>query len=335
MIESKAKISIIIPVYKVEKYLLRCLNSIRNQTFHDFECILIDDGSPDSCGNMCDKYASEDRRFKVIHKSNGGLSSARNTGLEMVQSKYVTFVDSDDVLHPQMIERLFAQIIQCNADIAASRWEYFSTWEAPIKQIENINFMELSKDDFIAHLYPDNINKISITACGKIYKSEIFQTIHFPEKLVYEDLRIFLQVLLSCQKIVISSEPLYFYFYNPDSITMSNYLTHDRFGEFQVREGYIDFFAQRGLHEQAQLAQNDYLTFFMRNYFAVMLRYPQREQALKPHVARFRKHLRGILSNPYVCRMRKICAAGMLICPRVVYPVARRCIPDCLIEEMR
>lgn len=335
MMGLEREVSIIVPVYNVEKYLLRCLNSIKNQTFHDFECILVDDGSLDHSGQICDQYANEDSRFQVIHKKNGGLSSARNMGMAINRSKYITFVDSDDVLHPRMIELLLSQIIHSDADIAASQWQYFSTWNAPIKQIENIQYTELTKKDFIDHLYPDFINRISITACGKIYKSEIFRTICFPENMIYEDLRIFLDVLLSCRKIVVSSEPLYYYFYNPNSITMSNYMAHDRFGEFQVREGYIDFFENRELHEQVQYAQNDYLTFFMRNYFAVMLRYPQRKQALMPHVAIFRKHLKEILSNPYVCRMRKICSACMLICPRIVYPIARRCIPDCLIEEMR
>ena len=110
---------------------------------------------------------------------------------------------------------------------------------------------------------------------------------------------------------------------------------HDRFGEFQVREQYISFFRNRNLFTQAQYAENDYLTFFMRNYFAVYLRYPQLHENLKPDVVVFKCHLKDILRNPLVCKMRKMCSVAMLLSPRLTYLIARKCIPDCLIEEMR
>ena len=145
----------------------------------------------------------------------------------------------------------------------------------------------------------------------------------------------YLKVLQSCRRIAVLDAPLYYYYKNPASITRSNYLAHDRFGEFQVREHHIHYFRSRGLDEQVQYAINDYLTFFMRNYFAVMLHYSQRKAALKPETKVYLKHLPDILKNPKVCTMRKVCAVGMLLFPRLVYPLAKRTIPDCLIEEMR
>ena len=111
-------VSIIVPVYNVEKYLERCLDSLINQTLKDIEIILVDDGSTDDSGNICDKYAKKDKRIKVIHKENGGLSDARNIGLSIANGRYLQFVDSDDFIHKQMIEILYNTIINNNADIS-------------------------------------------------------------------------------------------------------------------------------------------------------------------------------------------------------------------------
>lgn len=329
------KISVIIPVYQVEKYLERCIESVIRQTMQDYECILVDDGSIDRSGEICDRYVREQPGFSVIHKQNGGLSSARNTALDVARGEYIFFLDSDDLLHPRTLELMLDAIEKTGADMATTGLQEFTTETVHVPPIVQTEVDVIGQNVFIDHLLPDNFGHVSVTACGKLYRREIFQNLRFPEGEIYEDLHVYLDVLLSCQKIAMIHASLYNYYRNPASITRSSYLTHDRFGEFQVREGYIGFFERRKLHAQAQYAQNDYLTFFMRNYFAVMLRYPQKKQAMKPHIVTFRKHLKEILSNPHVCRMRKICAAGMLICPKAVYPIARRCIPDCLIEEMR
>ena len=103
-------ISVIVPIYKVEKYLRKCVNSIINQTYKDLEIILVDDGSPDNCGQICDEYAEQDSRIIVVHQKNAGLSAARNAGLEKISGEYVAFVDSDDTIEPQMYETLLAMI---------------------------------------------------------------------------------------------------------------------------------------------------------------------------------------------------------------------------------
>ncbi|MBR1540013.1 MAG: glycosyltransferase [Clostridia bacterium] len=111
-------ISIIVPVYKVEKYLDKCINSIVSQTYKNLEVILVDDGSPDSCGKMCDEWTQKDTRIKVIHKENGGLSDARNFGLDCAKGKYIQFVDSDDYIEKDMIEFLYKNLKENNADIS-------------------------------------------------------------------------------------------------------------------------------------------------------------------------------------------------------------------------
>ena len=114
-------ISVIVPVYKAEAYLHRCVESIRNQTFYDLEIILVDDGSPDNCGAICDEYAKIDSRIKVIHKENGGASTARNWGLEIATGEYIGFVDSDDYIHPQMYQLLYYYMKKDGSDIVSQQ----------------------------------------------------------------------------------------------------------------------------------------------------------------------------------------------------------------------
>ena len=117
------KISVIIPVYKVEKYLDRCVNSVLNQTLKDIEVILIDDGSPDGCPAMCEEYKKKDNRVRVIHKENGGLGYARNSGLEIATGEYIAFVDSDDFIEEDMYESLYSDAIKYNADVVLQGWK--------------------------------------------------------------------------------------------------------------------------------------------------------------------------------------------------------------------
>lgn len=329
------KISLIVPVYQVEQYLDRCVESILAQTFRDFECILVDDGSTDASRQMCDEYARKYHNFTVIHKKNGGLSSARNRAIPQTKGDYLCFFDSDDVLHPQALEKMAATLEQTGADLVSAPLQEFSTAQPDFSDLRLMQTEVLEQRDFIDHLLPVNFGKICVTACGKLYRREVFAHIRYPEGKIYEDLHVYLDVLLACRRIAVLSEPLYYYYTNPASITRSNYLKHDRFGEFQVRERYIGFFQERGLEDQMLLAQNDYLTFFLRNAFAVKLRYLQRSAALEPELTIFRGHLKQILKNPHICRMRKVCAAGILVAPRLMYPLAKRSIPDCLPDEMR
>lgn len=127
-------ISIIVPVYKVEKYIKRCIDSILEQTFRDFELILVDDGSPDQCGRICETYAEKDERIIALHRENGGLSAARNTGLDWMfansESSYVTFIDSDDWIHPQYLETLLGTIEKNNAGVSVANFQRLDEYQA-------------------------------------------------------------------------------------------------------------------------------------------------------------------------------------------------------------
>lgn len=217
------KISIIVPVYKVEKYLNKCIDSILNQSYKNIEVILVDDGSPDNCGKICDEYLLKDNRIRVIHKENGGLSSARNAGLDIATGDYIGFVDSDDWIEPKMYETLIENVIKYNAQISVGGvvdlleegnkyTSIKSTFDGNIK-IQCLNKEDAMKKFFLG----------SWSAWDKIYKREVHEKIRFPEGEINEDEAIAMQILDNCEKIVYTNEVFYNYIKRSDSITTSEF----------------------------------------------------------------------------------------------------------------
>lgn len=215
------QISVIVPVYKVEQYLPRCVDSILNQTFRDFELILVDDGSPDRCGAMCDEYAAGDTRIYVIHRENGGLSAARNTGIEwMLQnsdSEYLTFIDSDDWIHPQFLEVLISAVRSSGADTAMVGREYTPEYRSEFRMLYPAPVPQLwaPEELFLSREWDFNY------AWGKLYSRESFRILRYPEGKVFEDVFTTYQVLFSKEQIALVEEPLYFYFQNAAGISHS------------------------------------------------------------------------------------------------------------------
>ena len=164
-------ISVIVPVYKVEKNIHRCVDSILGQTYADFELILVDDGSPDNCGAICDEYAAKDSRVVVIHQKNGGLSSARNAGIDIATGAYISFVDSDDYIYPNYLERLYEVLVEFDADISVCKMIEFSN---DIPQLRESNSVPKAYHNIeICNMLCDYRKAIGIVeACGKLYKKK-------------------------------------------------------------------------------------------------------------------------------------------------------------------
>lgn len=181
-----AVVSVIVPVYKVEKYLAECITSIINQTYRSLEVILIDDGSPDSCGEICDYYANVDQRITVIHKKNEGQSAARNTGLNKATGDYIVFVDSDDVLPKDAIEHLVTSCVSTKSDAVFGDFITFETEHyKPVDTVEEKPLLqEIGKYDFYEGLYS---GKTKNCVWGKIYKREILDGVFFLEGRIFED----------------------------------------------------------------------------------------------------------------------------------------------------
>lgn len=212
-------ISVIIPIYNVSKYLGRCIESVLNQTYTDIEIILVDDGSTDGSGKICDEYSDKDSRVSVIHKENGGLSDARNCGIMSAQGSYICFVDSDDFIHPHMIQRLKEVADETNADITICGFHWIE--EDDIN--EAINDTNLSGhqvfvgDNIIRQLWDNNLE--TVVAWNKLYKRGIFKNIRYPIGKIHEDEYVIHQLLWMSSKTAYIEDKLYYYMKHGDSIT--------------------------------------------------------------------------------------------------------------------
>lgn len=213
-------ISVIIPVFNVEEYLDKCVESIISQTYENLEIILVDDGSPDNCPSICDNWAKKDDRIRVIHKINGGLSDARNVGIDKASGEYLFFVDSDDYIAQDMIEKLYVALYENEADMSICNFKYVS--EDNLKKFDNDNLP--IKDEVLSGEYV-LLNKIFedknwywVVAWNKLYKKDLFDNIRYPFGKIHEDEFIIHQILFKCKKIACVSEMLYFYVQRNDSI---------------------------------------------------------------------------------------------------------------------
>ena len=219
-----SKVSIVVPVYNVEKYLQRCVDSILEQTLQDIEIILVDDGSQDDSGQLCDAYAEKDSRIVVVHKENGGLSSARNAGIDIATSPYIGFVDSDDYIDKQMFEKLFNWITDNDADIAMC--ELCHCYEdKTIKRRTNKEFGIVNTEQAIRLVMEGN--KATVSAVNKLYKISIFDKVRYPVGKLTEDAFVIVEVLMQAQKVVYSTEELYYYVHRKNSITTSGFKKKD------------------------------------------------------------------------------------------------------------
>lgn len=201
-------ISVIIPVYKVEKYIYECVESVLNQTYQNLEVILVDDGSPDKCPEICDEYAEKDKRVRVIHKKNGGLSDARNCGIKNAKGEYLTLVDSDDCISEKMIETLY--LLCKRKNVLLSQCDFTTDWD--IFQNEQGFFKNyiLNANQCFENLFGTYSTTFCI-ACGKLYHISLFEHVSFPIGRIHEDVYTTHLLFEQAKKIVFTKKRLYFY----------------------------------------------------------------------------------------------------------------------------
>ena len=214
-------ISVVVPVYNVEQYLEKCINSILHQTYEHLEIILVDDGSPDNCGAICDSYSSLDQRIKVIHKRNGGLSDARNTGLDTASGELIAFIDSDDTIMPDMVENLYHRIETDRSDMAFCGYKQVSQNGAILSEVflpDNV----LTGFEALKVSY-ENQGVLFTIAWNKLYKKHLFHGIRFPVGKYHEDEFTTYKIIDRCVKISIVREALYVYFQRDNSIMQEAY----------------------------------------------------------------------------------------------------------------
>lgn len=245
----KPLISVIVPIYNVEKYLPRCVESILGQTYENLELILVDDGSTDRSGEICDTYLKKDKRIKVLHKANGGLSDARNAGIEIAHGKYFSFVDSDDYIAVNMLERLYDGAISENADLTICGFQAVDESGTPIVNMSSAGLRSGSYDKldiFRESGYSDGWNYI--VAWNKLYDQKLFNAVRFQKGKLHEDEFIFHWILDQCEKIVVLEEKLYYYLQRAQSITTDNYSIR-RLDAVEANLLRCKYYQKRGMKE--------------------------------------------------------------------------------------
>lgn len=244
------KLSIIVPVYKVRRHLQRCIESILQQTYTDYELILVDDGSPDNCGAICERYAQECDKVKVIHKKNGGLSSARNAGISVARGEYITFVDGDDTIASGTYYYNM-RILQSNPDIDILEYPIIRHYESPRSEVISFNPEKVKGNE---NVFTDWIRRKGYDhcfACNKIYRADMFMFIRFPEGEVFEDILVTPQLYETSENVYYSDCGFYYYYDHPESI--SN--THSFKSKFFIYKNLVQLHEKvsklPGLQEQA------------------------------------------------------------------------------------
>lgn len=211
-------ITIIVPVYNIEKYIVKCIESILKQTINDIEVILVDDESTDNSGKICDRYALIDKRVKVIHQSNKGLSGARNSGIDIARGKYIGFVDGDDYIYPDMFEALVKLLEHNNVDCACCGYDYFDENKNAIEKIHRNNKLYfMNNKDAIERMFFTKYYQCY--AWNKLWKREMFNKIRYPEGKVFEDICTTYELFKECNNIVFMQSSKYIYRIRSGSIT--------------------------------------------------------------------------------------------------------------------
>ena len=236
-------ISVIVPVYNVELYLHECIDSILSQTFTDFELILVDDGSPDNCGAICDEYAAKDSRIVVIHQENGGLSAARNAGMDIAQGEYIAFVDSDDYIAPEFLNHLYLLIQKTAATLSTCRLlsggEFDDIYSAQFRVIEGRE----------AAL---QVERIGVEVCGKLFHNELIKDFRFPVGKICEDRAYTPYALYWSDTVAVSQAKLYFYRIREGSI-MHQTISAKRYDDIQHIDDYLQYMITK--NEDAIIAE--------------------------------------------------------------------------------
>lgn len=297
-------VTIIVPIYKVEAYLQKCIDSILNQTYKNLEIILVDDGSPDNCGHICDEYAKTDIRIKVIHKKNGGLSDARNAGLDIATGDYIYFIDSDDWIASNAIEILTSYIESnneidivagCAVDIHEENGKILETnYSIKLDTIQTLNKIEALKNNLLN----------GWAAWNKLYKKELFKEIRFPKGKINEDEAVMLHIISLCEKIVLVGQPTYFYFLRPESITTSSF-SEKKMDWFENCLNNREFIAN---HCPSLLIESEYriITCILYLLQFMLIEYKRFDNPISRLKAYFFENYSFIKTNPYNAKKDKI-----------------------------
>ena len=250
-------ISVVVPVYKVEAFLDRCVESIRAQSYSRLEIVLVDDGSPDRCPALCDAWAARDERIRVLHKENGGLSDARNRGMELVTGDYVLFVDSDDYLAPDAVEYLLSLLESGETDLAVGGYRIVHGSDEVFSGQTEGEPLRFSPEEACLALMGYHYTMPLVTAWGKLIPAEIVRANPFPKGRLHEDEATTFRYYDQCRGVVLGGREIYAYYQNPGSITHTP-TERNRRDALLAFEEQVAYFGERG-EERLRLGAADRL----------------------------------------------------------------------------
>ena len=309
------KISIIVPVYNVKDYLERCVKSILNQSKKNIEVILVDDGSTDGSALLCDNLAKLDERVISLHKENGGISSARNYGLQFSKGEYVCFIDSDDVIAPYFVERLNELMEKNGCDIAVGEFVTFND-EPPLFELVDESIEILEGKQAINKLFGDSYVSATI-ACNKMYKKSLFNDIKYPEGLINEDEATAYKLYYLANKVVFSNLIVYGYYMRPNSITKSRF-SEKNFDFLKIAWERCLFFKEKN--------QERYYHLFLKNYCFDLLIFSKKTKKLlknsktsKKLKQEFKKLSKTLLKSKHISLLKKCFIMAIRVCPSFFY----------------
>lgn len=303
------KVSVIIPVYNVERYVEKSIQSVLNQSMKDIEIILVNDGSTDKSGEICDRYGEKEERIIVIHKENGGLSSARNVGVKAASGDYIGFIDSDDYIESVMYETLYQMAERDSADVAVCGvYDVYKNGKVP--QCASREVFVCDQEEMFGHILLGE--KISGTVCNKLIRKDIAKTLEFPVGKLFEDVFYSALLVQKIKKVSVTTEPMYFYVHRSDSITTCGYRRKDLdvIEAFEIdKQLAVSHFPK--LIAKAEFALN---SAYLRVLDKILLtkgyrRFPE-YKIVKKYV---KEHGKDIVYSPYFRNSRKVAVQALRI----------------------
>ncbi|MBQ7409288.1 MAG: glycosyltransferase [Alphaproteobacteria bacterium] len=303
---TKPEISIIIPMWGVEKYLRRCLDSVKNQTFQNWQAICVDDGSPDKSGEIAESYAKKDKRFVVVHKENGGLSDARNYGMPYAKGKYIMYLDSDDFIHPQTMEIAYKIAIENKSDIVSFQYDRFYRPQLMVRHVlhldtdnvvpfgikkrYNINKIETrTSDDVFDFATERTHNKFNpnrkwlVKHCQvwkNLYKKDLIKDSPFIKGILFEDFPWWSEIMLKQPRITVVPLPLYYYIPNFGGIVLSAKQLRIMKSLCTGIKSAYSLYAENATDDQMKKWQSQFMWFFV-NWAFRKLKYLKTEEEIK------------------------------------------------------
>lgn len=306
-------ISIIVPVYKVESYLRTCVDSVFKQTYNNWELLLVDNASPDSCPQICDSFAKEDKRIKVFHLSeNKGVSSGRNKGVDEARGEYITFLDADDILHPSFLKTMLSLCIDNNADMSQC------------SSVRGSNYL-FSSDikKYTTRTYNNHSVFISettkIVVWGKLYHNSIVKGVYFPYGKFYEDDHTTWKYYYNAKKIVVTTQPLYYYYINTES-TMVQLTKKPSLSFVEAYNNRINYFREQEQKDLVACSDLQLCKALTLTYANPLITEQQKIDLKK----RFKEAWEEIKYSKYIKLKYKILFGWFSICPSVASKVASK-----------